>query len=310
MRGSRQKRRIFAKEFFLIWSGLTVAGLAIFCAFTVFFSVPKERVATTISTSTPAVFLFPHQDDEMFLGGEILRQLQSGRPVYAVMVTDGAASRARFIINGEDEKHRPVIDGLVHRIRKPEREGYRPLDKRAFTEARNKEFYASMRAFGIPADHIIFANPGGVAASEQPLYRNDELTIAEAGQVVQMVFNQIGNGTYITLAAKRGKLIAEKLAQLGITDTWSEVLALAEGDENRVGRAHFAQCLLNRGIVNNLQKAFDKYLATGKPAAVPMPSRPGPRSCAHCRPGSRRAESAHSRAWPPPLWRSRPRAPR
>jgi hypothetical protein len=87
MRGSRQKRRIFAKEFFLIWSGLTVAGLAIFCAFTVFFSVPKERVATTISTSTPAVFLFPHQDDEMFLGGEILRQLQSGRPVYAVMVT-------------------------------------------------------------------------------------------------------------------------------------------------------------------------------------------------------------------------------
>lgn len=71
--------------------------------------------------------------------------------------------------------------------------------------------------------------------------------------------------------AKRGKLIAEKLAQLGIKDTWPEVLALAEGDENRVGRAHFAQCLLNRGIVNNLQKAFDKYLATGKPAAVPMP---------------------------------------
>jgi len=71
--------------------------------------------------------------------------------------------------------------------------------------------------------------------------------------------------------AKRGKLIAEKLAQLGIKDTWPEVLALAEGDENRVGRAHFAQCLLSRGVVNNLQKAFDKYLATGKPAAVPMP---------------------------------------
>lgn len=70
---------------------------------------------------------------------------------------------------------------------------------------------------------------------------------------------------------KRGRLIADKLSALGIEGSWPAVLAMADGDENRVGRAHFAQYLVNTGTVNQMQRAFDKYLGTGKPAAVAMP---------------------------------------
>ena len=71
--------------------------------------------------------------------------------------------------------------------------------------------------------------------------------------------------------AKRGQLIAQKLEDLGVKDTWSAVLALAGGNPNRVGRAHFAQHLVNIGHVATQQRAFDKYLGTGKPATVAMP---------------------------------------
>ncbi len=71
--------------------------------------------------------------------------------------------------------------------------------------------------------------------------------------------------------AKRGRLIADKLEYLGVKDCWQGVLALAGNDENRVGRAHFAQYLVNVGRVRQLQQAFDRYLGNGKPASVPMP---------------------------------------
>jgi len=71
--------------------------------------------------------------------------------------------------------------------------------------------------------------------------------------------------------AKRGQLIAQKLELLGIKETWPAVLALAGGNPNRVGRAHFAQYLVDIGHVPTQQRAFDKYLGTGKPATVAMP---------------------------------------
>ncbi len=70
---------------------------------------------------------------------------------------------------------------------------------------------------------------------------------------------------------KRGRMIADKLEGLGIVNCWQDVLALVDNDENRVGRAHFAQYLVHIGRVKQLQQAFDKYLGNGKPAAVPMP---------------------------------------
>ena len=66
----------------------------------------------------------------------------------------------------------------------------------------------------------------------------------------------------------RAHRIAEALAALGITDTLQPALALAT-NESMVSRTHFARHLVERGAVKDIQRAFDKYLAKGKPAYVP-----------------------------------------
>ena len=65
----------------------------------------------------------------------------------------------------------------------------------------------------------------------------------------------------------RGQKIAEALARLGIEGTFEGAYALAE-NKAMLGRTHFARHLVNTGAVKDLQHAFDKYLAKGKPAYV------------------------------------------
>jgi predicted metal-dependent phosphoesterase TrpH len=64
----------------------------------------------------------------------------------------------------------------------------------------------------------------------------------------------------------RNREILAKLNRLGLTLTWEEVTAFA-GDEV-VGRPHFAQAMVKKGHVPSNTKAFDRYLARGKPAYV------------------------------------------
>lgn len=80
-----------------------------------------------------------------------------------------------------------------------------------------------------------------------------------------------GLATQSTARATRAMLIADKFDQLGVKNTWPDVLAMVDNQANRVGRAHFAQILVQHGLVSSQQKAFDKYLGTGKPANVAMP---------------------------------------
>jgi len=62
----------------------------------------------------------------------------------------------------------------------------------------------------------------------------------------------------------RNAEILEKLNKLGFGLTWEEVTAFA--GEDVIGRPHFAQALLARGLVKDKNEAFDKYLGKGKPA--------------------------------------------
>ena len=76
-----------------------------------------------------------------------------------------------------------------------------------------------------------------------------------------------------TNRVSRGKKIVEKLTELvmisdGEFDLWQVVLQKAGGNPKAVGRAHIGQALLELGVVKNIQEAFDKYLADGKPAYV------------------------------------------
>ena len=71
--------------------------------------------------------------------------------------------------------------------------------------------------------------------------------------------------------AARNTQMAEKMAALGLPVTMDDVRAAAHkhsehGEESEViARPHFAQALINKGVVSSTQEAFDKYLASGKP---------------------------------------------
>jgi 3',5'-nucleoside bisphosphate phosphatase len=62
---------------------------------------------------------------------------------------------------------------------------------------------------------------------------------------------------------RRNAEIIERLNGLGLALEWSDVQAFA--CEDVVGRLHFAQALEAKGYVKSKDKAFDLYLAKGKP---------------------------------------------
>ncbi|MFZ3171388.1 MAG: PHP domain-containing protein [Carboxydocellales bacterium] len=65
---------------------------------------------------------------------------------------------------------------------------------------------------------------------------------------------------------QRNPQMITKLRNLGIELTLEEVEAIAVGDI--IGRPHFAAVLVEKGIVQDKQQAFDRYLAHGRPAYV------------------------------------------
>lgn len=64
----------------------------------------------------------------------------------------------------------------------------------------------------------------------------------------------------------RALAIAERLAKAGFPDALSGAQVFA--GEATLGRPHFAQYLVSIGAVKNINAAFKKYLAAGKPADV------------------------------------------
>lgn len=64
--------------------------------------------------------------------------------------------------------------------------------------------------------------------------------------------------------AMRNPKIAANLQGLGLDVTMEEVEAVAGGGQ--VGRPHFAQLMVEKGMVANRQEAFGRYLARGAPA--------------------------------------------
>lgn len=64
--------------------------------------------------------------------------------------------------------------------------------------------------------------------------------------------------------AERNPKMIKNLHTLGIDIELDEVTKVAE--TGQVGRPHFAQVLLKKGYVKNMQEAFEKYLKKGAPA--------------------------------------------
>jgi len=88
------------------------------------------------------------------------------------------------------------------------------------------------------------------------------LRVDPASEVLRAGLGQIRSGRL-----GRAKQIGELLARIGFPDTFDAALALAR-NETLLSRTHFARHLVERGAVRDIQQAFDKYLARGKPAYV------------------------------------------
>ena len=65
---------------------------------------------------------------------------------------------------------------------------------------------------------------------------------------------------------ERGRRMVERLAEIGLPVEWSRVEELAQG--GAIARPHVAQALVERGHVETMQEAFNKYLGKGCPAYV------------------------------------------
>ncbi|HVA04048.1 MAG TPA: PHP domain-containing protein [Acidimicrobiales bacterium] len=68
--------------------------------------------------------------------------------------------------------------------------------------------------------------------------------------------------------AVRNRELAARLEELGTGITYDDVLAEA-GDQGGIGRPHFARALVKAGAVEDIDDAFDRYLADGRPGYVP-----------------------------------------
>lgn len=61
---------------------------------------------------------------------------------------------------------------------------------------------------------------------------------------------------------ERAQSMAKKLDKAGFAGCYEQAKEYAQG--GTITRAHFARVLFDRGLVNNLQKAFDKYIGKGQ----------------------------------------------
>ncbi len=67
----------------------------------------------------------------------------------------------------------------------------------------------------------------------------------------------------------RMQAMADRLGDMGIAGAYEGALALA-GNPELLSRTHLARFLVQAGHVPSVQAAFDRYLADGQPACVPM----------------------------------------
>jgi len=67
--------------------------------------------------------------------------------------------------------------------------------------------------------------------------------------------------------SRRGERILALLEKLGVALTPADLESQAKGAA--LGRPHVARALLARGVVKNLDQAFDRFLGRGRPAYVP-----------------------------------------
>lgn len=194
-------------RYFNLTFGFIILFALLVCVF------PQSTYARSISyknvfpatSSTVAVFLLPHQDDEMFMAGAIVAAQKAGKQVYVILVTDGATSSARAVINGMDDNGQARYSSIDRKRHFPAREGYQSLTPLLFSQARNREFFASIQTLGVPAQNIFFANPDALNGCANPIYRDRFLTSIDATKIIAYYYQKLGDGDYATVAGETAR---------------------------------------------------------------------------------------------------------
>jgi len=92
------------------------------------------------------------------------------------------------------------------------------------------------------------------------------LAIDETASSINDLLDTLASGRRL-----RNPRIVEKLQELGVALDYSEVISVATergGVAEIISRNHIADALVRAGHVRSRQEAFDKYLASGRPAYV------------------------------------------
>jgi predicted metal-dependent phosphoesterase TrpH len=145
--------------------------------------------------------------------------------------------------------------------------------ERIFEEIRSKNLelfcitdHDSIAAYPVPDDLASRCVPGLEVDNEH------------AGHTVHLLaYGVTDNASPLLAAIKkqreerevRMKAIIERMNGLGVDVSYADVLAQVKGGSS-VGRPHLARALLAKGIVTNIQEAFDKYLADGERGFVKL----------------------------------------
>lgn len=72
---------------------------------------------------------------------------------------------------------------------------------------------------------------------------------------------------------KRNELILDKLQRLGFSITMDDVRSAAagKGKGGSIGRPHFAEVLIRKGVVSSMNEAFERFLGSGAAAYAQVP---------------------------------------
>lgn len=192
------------------WSILfyaTVSAILVSLVLSIFIvqSIEPNSKQGRDETKKPIVMLLPHQDDEMAMAGTVYHYIKTGHPVYSLLITDGSGSVSRYAINGRAPNGKPLYSIVKKQFLLPKLHGYHELSQKDFSEARNREYLSSMLVLGLLPENIRFANPGEVEGSLEPIYKDGHITQAEAYQAIQKIYQEVGDGTYITRASTKGE---------------------------------------------------------------------------------------------------------
>jgi len=165
---------------------VTLFIFLVLCSFGVGFNAKSAAEKTSI-------FLIPHPDDEMFMAGQIVLKKQAGENVEVILFTDGSASNARTVINGDKYCY------LHNRIHKLAEEGYKKLSKKDLTVARLKEWKASLAHLGVKSADILYAPSIGLTSTPN-LFVDHTLTVEQAAGIISEADSRWPEAEYYTLS--------------------------------------------------------------------------------------------------------------